>query len=127
MLKDREVLLVRRGQAPKAGQWSLPGGAQRIGETVRETLVREVVEETGVTIGTPRLIDVFDSIVEDGDRVAYHYTLIDFVAPWTGGDPRPGDDASEAAWAAVDDLAAYDMWTETERAIAAGAKLLGVM
>ena len=127
VFKGRDVLLVRRVKPPRAGQWSIPGGAQKVGETVRDTLAREVAEETGVTVGAALLVDVFDSIVEDGGRVAFHYTLIDFVAPWTAGEAEPGGDADAVAWVAVDDLAAYGLWSETERAIAAGAKLLGVM
>ena len=52
------VLLIQRGKPPRIGAWSLPGGAQELGETVRETAVREVREETGVEIDVTHLIDV---------------------------------------------------------------------
>lgn len=122
------VLLVRRGRAPRLGQWGLPGGAQEIGETVAEAAAREVMEETGVVIGAPVLVDVIDVIERGTDgRVLYHYTLVDMQAEWRRGEAQPGDDASETAWAAVQDLARFGMWDETLRIInlAAGRRHAG--
>ncbi|HYM30690.1 MAG TPA: NUDIX hydrolase [Candidatus Cybelea sp.] len=113
-----QVLLIRRGKAPRAGQWSLPGGAQEIGETVADTARREVLEETGVHIGEPRLIEVLDSIQRGGDgRVVYHYTLIDFTAEWVSGDAKAGGDAAEVNWVAKSSLADHALWPETVRII----------
>lgn len=113
------VLLVRRAKAPRVGQWSLPGGRQRLGETVRATALREVREETGLEVELFGLLDVVDSIHRDETgAVAYHYTLIDFLALWRAGEPRAGGDAAEAVWADPDDLAPYDLWNETVRVIA---------
>ena len=85
------VLLIQRGKPPRIGAWSLPGGAQELGETVRETAVREVREETGVEIDVTHLIDVVDTITRDKDgRVRLQYTLVDFAAEWRlGTDHRP--------------------------------------
>ena len=63
--KDGEVLLIRRAKPPRSGQWSIPGGAQELGETVRETAVREVREETGLDIAVTDLIEVVDFIERD--------------------------------------------------------------
>ena len=115
VLKDDRVLLIRRGKAPKKGTWSLPGGRQRLGETVREAARREVAEEAGVEVEILRLLDVVDSLTRDDDgRLAYHYTLIDFLAEWRGG----ALEALEATWADPSDLAPYGLWQETERLIA---------
>lgn len=118
-----EVLLIRRGTPPRAGEWSIPGGRQEWGETVRETAVREVMEETGVKVSGLRLLDVVDGIFRTHGAVTGHWTLVDFRADWAEGEPRPGDDATDAVWAPVSDLACYGLWSETQRIIAAAVAL----
>ena len=119
VFKDDRVLLVRRGKPPRRGQWSLPGGRQRLGETVRAAAAREVAEEAGLTIEVTALLDVVDSMTRDEDgSLAYHYTLVDFLAEWRAGAAAAGGDATEVAWADPDDLAPYDLWDETLRVIA---------
>jgi ADP-ribose pyrophosphatase YjhB (NUDIX family) len=74
-------LLVRRGKEPNKGQWSIPGGAQHLGETVYAAAEREVLEETGLQVTVHGLVDVVDGIRRDSEgRVNYHYTLVDVVA-----------------------------------------------
>ncbi len=120
-IKDGRVLLIRRAKPPRAGRWSLPGGRQRLGETVRETARRELHEETGVEAEVTALLDVVDSITRDDEgAIAYHYTLIDFLAEWRGGAPRAGGDATEALWADPEDLGSYELWDETLRLIRLG-------
>ena len=118
VFKGPRVLLIRRGKAPRAGSWSLPGGRQRLGETVRETAAREVREETGVEAEVVALLDVVDSIQRDGDgRIAYHYTLVDFLAEWRTGEAAAGGDAAAVVWADSGDLDRYQLWDETVRVI----------
>lgn len=118
VFKGPRVLLIRRGKAPRAGSWSLPGGRQRLGEAVRETAAREVREETKVQAEIMALLDVVDSINRDGDgQIAYHYTLVDFLAEWRAGEAAAGGDAAEVAWADPDDLDRYELWSETVRLI----------
>ena len=120
-IKDGRVLLIRRAKPPRAGRWSLPGGRQRLGETVRETARRELREETGVEAEVTALLDVVDSITrDDAGAIAYHYTLVDFLAEWRGGAPRAGGDATEALWADPADLGSYELWDETLRLIRLG-------
>src|SRR5258706_12891345 len=93
------LLLIRRGKPPLAGEWSIPGGRQEPGETVAQALLREVHEETGLTIEILGLIDVVDAIMRDSaGQLTRHYTLIDFSARWSAGTARPGDDAEAVAW-----------------------------
>jgi ADP-ribose pyrophosphatase YjhB (NUDIX family) len=121
VIKDGRVLLIRRGKPPRAGAWSLPGGRQRLGETVREAARRELREETGIEAVVTELLDVVDSITrDDGGTIAYHHTLVDFLAEWRAGEARAGGDAAEAVWAGIDDLAPYDLWDETQRLIRLG-------
>lgn len=113
------VLLIRRAKPPRQGSWSLPGGRQRHGETVRAAAAREVREEAGLEVEIAHLLDVVDSITRDATGgLAFHYTLVDFAAEWRGGAATPGDDAAEAVWADPRDLAAYTLWDETVRVIA---------
>ncbi len=120
-VKDSRVLLIRRAKPPREGGWSLPGGRQRLGETVRETARRELREETGIEATVTPLLDVVDSITRDDDgAIAYHYTLIDFLAEWRAGEVRAGGDAAEAVWADPGDLGPYELWDETLHLIRLG-------
>lgn len=124
--KDGRVLLVRRAKPPNVGAWSLPGGAQKVGETVDEAAVREVREEAGIEIAVAGLIDVIDSVHRDGDgAVRYHYTLIDVAARWVAGTLAAGADADAAAWFAPEELDGLDLWSETLRVIRQSRSLAG--
>jgi len=113
-----KVLMIRRGRPPRAGIWSLPGGAQLLGETVEEGIRREIREETGVEIELLGLLAVIDSVQHDADgRIVYHYTIIDYAARWLSGDVQAGDDAADAAWFAPEELAGLELWAETMRVI----------
>ncbi len=116
--RDERVLLIRRGKAPRAGQWSLPGGAQKLGETVEEAARREVLEETGLTLERPEVIAAVDLIERDDDgRVRYHYTLIDVSADAAPGEPVAGSDAAETRWFDREEIKALGLWSETLRII----------
>jgi 8-oxo-dGTP diphosphatase len=110
LLRDDSVLLIRRGRPPGQGRWSLPGGAQEVGETAIDGARRELREEAGVEAGTLRFLTHVDMIHRDPDgRVRYHYTILDFAGDWVSGAPHPGDDADGAVFVPIDDLMAYDL------------------
>ena len=112
------VLLVRRGRPPRVGQWSLPGGAQELGETVAAAARREVLEETGLVVEIGEVLAAVDMIEREAGRVRYHYTLIDFSAEAAGPGLRPGGDAADARWFAPGEVAELGLWSETLRIIA---------
>ena len=117
--KGGDVLMIRRGKPPREGAWSLPGGRQKLGETVRECALRELGQETGVEAVVGPLVDVVDAMTRDGDGgLQYHYTLVDFRADWRSGELRAGGDAADARWFAPAELEALDLWDETRRIIA---------
>jgi len=127
VLRPGAVLLARRGKPPNEGAWSLPGGAQELGETADAAARRELLEETGLSVGDLLLAANVDSIHRDPDgRVRYHYTIIDFCARWDGGEPAPGGDMSATIWAAFDEFDRYELWSEARRVIAVARRLLGL-
>ncbi|MBR0656210.1 NUDIX hydrolase [Plastoroseomonas arctica] len=119
------VLLVRRAKPPRAGAWSLPGGAQHLGETVEAAARRELREETGIEAGPLILADVIDAITRDADgRAQFHYTIIDYAGRWSAGTAAAADDVLDVAWAAPVALADYDLTPETLAVIAKSRALL---
>ncbi len=119
------LLLVRRGQPPRAGEWSIPGGRVEAGETLREALAREIAEETGLTVTLENLIDVVDLVERDNaGEVTAHFVLVDFNAHWQAGEPRAGSDVVECGWFAPKDALARVAWDETRRIIRASAEQL---
>ncbi|MGH7155443.1 MAG: NUDIX hydrolase [Acetobacteraceae bacterium] len=125
VLKNDSVLLVRRGKPPNAGSWTLPGGAQEIGETTEEAARRELAEETGITVGALRLAATVDNIRRDaGGRIQFHYTIIDYAGPWQAGEPVAASDVSEARWVPFDRLEWYELWSEAYRVIAVARGLV---
>ena len=114
VLRGDEVLLVQRGKAPNKGQWSIPGGKQRLGETVMQAVHRELLEETGVKIKQAALLDVVDVIMQDDNgKIQYHYTLVDYQAEWLSGECRSGDDADAVKWVSFDELNSVGLLAKT--------------
>jgi len=112
------VLLIRRARPPRQGQWSLPGGAQQLGETLAETARRELREEAGIEVALGEIIATIDLIErDDAGAVRYHYTLIDFSAEAADPTLVPGDDAADARWFDLDQIAGLGLWSETVRVI----------
>ena len=102
-IHDGRILLVRRGHGPAAGSWSVPGGRVHFGEDLREAVIRELAEETGLEGVVTRFVGWVERIGTDPDP--YHYVILDFALDILDATPpRAGDDAQEAAWIPIDDL-----------------------
>jgi len=116
--RNGEVLLVRRGHPPNVGEWSVPGGAQEVGETVFEAAVRETLEETGVVVAPRAVIEVVDAVTRDeAGRIRFHYTIVEIAADWVSGDPAAADDARDARWVSADELETVLTRSETRRIV----------
>ncbi|HYZ57321.1 MAG TPA: NUDIX domain-containing protein [Streptosporangiaceae bacterium] len=99
------LLLIKRGHDPGAGLWSLPGGRIEPGETDAQALVREMREETGLTVAPGRLLGAVERPGPDGSII----DIRDYAATVTDGTLTPGDDAADARWAGPADLAALPL------------------
>lgn len=107
VFKGRQVLMIKRDQAPAKGLWSIPGGKQESGETLVQTCQREVFEETGLLVEVKHLVAVVERQIE-----GFHYVIMDFLAELVDpeiGDPKAQSDVSEARWMALDELADFDL------------------
>jgi mutator protein MutT len=118
IVEDGRVLVVKRATEPLKGQWSIPGGAVELGETLRQAVVRETREETGLLVEAGEVIEVFDSIYRDPDGCAqYHYVLVDFLCRLQGGELCAASDASAARWVSAGELTGLQLVHNTERVI----------
>jgi ADP-ribose pyrophosphatase len=110
VVRRGQVLLVRRRDPPNAGQWAVPGGRIRLGETLQAAAEREVLEETGVRVRAGRPVFAFDAIErDDAGTVRYHYVVVDVLASWLGGEPTARDDALDARWLGREALGQADL------------------
>ena len=126
VFRGDRVLLAQRGKPPRMGSWSLPGGAQHLGETAEECARRELREETGIEVGPLLLADVIDVISRDEAGIRYHYTIIDYCGLWVAGEAVPGDDVAATAWALPDELADHALTPEAQAVIGKARALLGM-
>ncbi|WP_022665716.1 NUDIX hydrolase [Desulfospira joergensenii] len=105
VFKEDRILLVQRGNPPAKGVWAIPGGSVELGETLKQAVQREILEETGIRIRAGEPVYSFESIERDRDgKIRYHYYIVDFEAEYLGGEIRAGDDAEKAEWVSADQL-----------------------
>lgn len=108
--EENRVLLIRRGQPPLVGEWSLPGGVLECGETLREAVAREAREETGLVVESGEMLGVYERLIRgDEGRMRYHYVLVDFLCRPVRGDLKAGSDAAEVRWFTHDELPALNL------------------
>lgn len=121
IIEEGRVVLVKRGHAPLQGKWSIPGGVLEVGERLRAAVVREVKEETGLTIKPGELLGVFERVLpDDAGRMRYHYVLIDYLCQRVGGELAAASDAEEARWFRREELGTLELHRETEDVILKG-------
>ena len=126
IIEHDRVALVRRGHPPLEGKWSIPGGVLEVGETLRKAVVREALEETGLSIEPGELLGVFERVLPDAEgKFQYHYVLIDFLCRRVSGELIAGDDAHEVGWFGRNELAKLELARETEEVILKGFQKVG--
>ena len=99
IVRDDKLLVVRRARPPANGLFSLPGGVVEIGEELRTAVMREVTEETGMSIEPVGLAGFRETIARDGNgRIERHFVILCFAARWRAGEPQLNEELSEARW-----------------------------
>ncbi len=115
------VLLVKRGHAPFIGEWSIPGGLLEVGETIRQAAVREVQEETGLSVNPVELLGVYDRLMPDEHgRTLYHYVLIDFLCRLVSGEAQAAADADDVRWFTREEMERLALPKDTAQVIRLG-------
>ena len=120
VIEGGRALLIRRGSEPLRGQWSIPGGALELGESLQEGVMRELLEETGLQVRVLEMIEVFDRIYTEqadggsgmAERPRFHYVIIDYLCERVAGEARAASDVTELVFARDDELPRYQL-TET--------------
>jgi 8-oxo-dGTP diphosphatase len=103
--KGRSILLVKKSRGPYRGMWDLPGGRPAHGETIPQTLQREVEEETGIQLidVAPYLNRTFLIEYKDGEEViSLHHTCLIYKATQFDASQFQeninGEDVAGCAW-----------------------------
>lgn len=118
VLRGEEVLLVRRGKEPGLGEWSLPGGAVEVGETLEEAVRRELQEETGIEVEILGVSAVLERIFSDAKgKISYHYVLVDFLCRHQSGKPEPNSDILELCFTPLPSLERFQLPSQAREII----------
>jgi 8-oxo-dGTP pyrophosphatase MutT (NUDIX family) len=103
------ILLIRRTDT---GQWAMPTGGLKKGETIGQCAVRECREETGLTVEVTGLVGVFstpDHVIAYGNGEVRQPVNVCLRAKVTGGHAAPTDEASEIRWVRPGQIGGYDI------------------
>lgn len=118
IFRDDSVLLIQRGREPSRGKWSIPGGLVEVGESLREAVAREVLEESGLKVVVKDLVVALDRVIHDtAGKIEYHYVLLDFLCEAGPGEPAPATDVLNAAFVPISGLPEFTLTAGTEQAI----------
>jgi len=116
--KNKKILLVKRKNEPQKGEWAIPGGMVKLGETLKKAAEREVLEETGLTIKASEPLYVFDLIEHSpGGKVLFHFVIVDLKADYIQGEIHPSDDAADARWFSSAELKSLKITQTTEKLV----------
>lgn len=118
VIRGNCVLLIRRGREPLKGEWSIPGGMLELGESLTNGVKREVLEETGLRVRPLEALTVFDRVEKNGERVRYHYVIVDYVCRTAGGRLKSGSDVLDARWVKREELPQYRITPKAAAVIA---------
>ena len=110
IIENGRILLEKRKNDPGRGKWSIPGGLVELGESLEQTVIREVQEETGLVVDAPELIDVINqTTLDESGKVKHHFVIVDYVVKLKGGTARAASDAAELEWVLLDEVEKKDL------------------
>lgn len=106
IVHDGRVLAVRRARKPAITLYTMPGGVVEAGETLFEAAIREVREETALSIEPVALAGHREAIMRDKEgRVERHFVILCFAARLLGGEIRLNNELDDARWLAPHEFA----------------------
>jgi 8-oxo-dGTP diphosphatase len=129
VIEGGRALLIRRGNEPLIGRWSIPGGTLELGETLAEGTERELKEETSLVVRVLELIEVFERInfgrgadetwttMEERRRPRFHFVIADYLCERVSGEPVAGGDVTDVAWAGEAELERFSLTPTATRVI----------
>jgi len=110
IIRDGKIALIKRGNEPSKGKWTIPGGLVELGETLEQSVIRETKEETGLDVENPLLIDVVSNVdLDEKGKVKYHYVIIDYLVHVKNGNAKASSDAEELRWVPFEEVENYDL------------------
>jgi len=110
IIKEGKIVLIKRGNEPSKGKWSIPGGHVELGENLKEAVIRETKEETCLDVDNPILIDVVENVDwDDLGKIKYHYIIVDYLVHVKGGNIEAASDAAELRWVPFGEVEAYNL------------------
>ncbi len=101
ILKDNQILLIKRKNDPYKDKWAIPGGFVEYGEKTEDAVLREVKEETGLEAKISDLVGVYCNPKRDPRK---HVVSITYLLKDISGTEKGGDDAKEAKWWNINEL-----------------------
>ena len=118
VLRDNKILLVKRGYPPGKGKWSIPGGVPEVGESLKDAVLRELYEETGIEGRVKGVVFVGEYIERDENgRVRYHYVLVDFLVEPVGGRLRASTDAVDVGFFELSEALKLELTSSTRKLV----------
>ena len=110
IIKEGKIALIKRGNEPSKGKWTIPGGLVELGENLEAAVIRETKEEVCLDVENARLMDVVDNIdLDELGKVKYHYVIIDYLVHVKSGNIQAASDAEELRWVPFDDVERYNL------------------
>jgi 8-oxo-dGTP diphosphatase len=110
IIKEGEIALIKRGNEPSKGKWTIPGGLVELGENLEAAIIRETKEEVCLEVENPQLIDVVDNIdLDEHGKVKYHYIIIDYLVHVKSGNIQAASDAEELHWVPFVEVESYNL------------------
>lgn len=110
VVKSGQIALIKRGNEPSKGKWTIPGGLVELAESPEQAVTREAQEETGLIVDNPTLIDVVSNVdLDEKSKVKYHYVIIDYLVHVKNGTAHAASDAVELHWVPFEEVENYDL------------------
>jgi ADP-ribose pyrophosphatase YjhB (NUDIX family) len=110
IVEREKIALIKRGNEPAKGKWTIPGGLVELGEPLEQAVIREAKEETLLEVENPELVDVVSQVeIDIENKVKYHYVIVDYLVHVKGGTIGAASDAVELRWVHFDEVESYDL------------------